>query len=1035
MLKIVRSNCNSIPTDISANSPKWLQDIQRKLADPLNASSRVYRIVPTSRRRKFLTRYLAQSARIIPQIITLDQWINELSAQGMMENKSIMSETQRLLILAKAWYEVTKKESGPGFLTELDRIFRDFLATQSLPDSEKDSHIFKCFEKYKEFLQQENLVDRNTFVAYLHDALVKNQGPTNWLKTQKPCFIFEGFHLFSPLELNLILQVAKHADLTLWMVGHLDTIPGRNAQKLLDNLTELDAKFTTDDYLPPIQDSEKNKFAALGNQLFQETGIIHPMIFPDGFKVVKCHIALEEVEAVARWLKSYAKTKGAAFRKVTVVIPGEPYGSLVREIFSSAGIPFNLAGKGFDLVQSRPVRVLHAALDLIQNSWTKEDLSGFLHLPFVLKTLTRSYFVEELLRIPVPSPCSLNLWREAIKKLIESKKSPHKEKFIAFVNSLETILQPIEQLEMELGKGDIHKVVQGLFAIFKPLQMPRYLSARYNINDASPIVPWLEIEKDQKAFIKLGDIFRDLLLQNEKWLPASITSSLSTTSRAKGTLQLLNTILLDRSYQVVNDDDAGVQVFETREIQGLKFESVFALGLVSGTFPTVKSKTYLARVRENHPDLSKWMASKRIEEKYLFTRIFEAATENLILSFPIHDEGRELIPSLFIKPFEAHFSTPVLEPAIICKSEKDAEFGRNYRNNQMTYSGSDVNFVEVAHWFKLRTLEASGVVMPKGLTSILNRTYSADKAFSPTLLESYSACPFRFFAEKIMRLLPFEDNESTLLGKLVHKALFNVYSQKRIELKLGTNEPLPALNADSDRELLVTECKNIWTNTNYEFAGMIPENRLNLLVIEDGVIDMLLDWMQTYEVTFGFLVGEKSFEKIKLGKDSNGIDVFIEGRADRIDANRLSTNELAVIDFKTGKPHGKKIGIKIKDGRLLQLPLYALTTQSAFGNEVKVTTAKYLHLADSEAKTPESVPKKYQGFAESNGANSFEIMVKLTVENIDLAKKKALENVTNIRGGVFPLSMHQASTESECTSYCKFGMACRQPAGIKKSFF
>lgn len=1033
MLKIIRSNFSSIPEN--STSPSWLAEINLKLSNPLTSENRVYWVVPSSRRRKYLVKGFAKQARLIPQIITLDQWINELSVQGMMENKIIMSETQRLLILAKAWYEVTNKESCAGFLTELDRIFRDFLANQSIPDSEKDSHIFKCFEKYKVLLQQENLVDRNSFVAYLHDALAKNQGPINWLKTQKPCFIFEGFHLFSSLELKLILQVAKHTDLTLWMVAHPDTIPGRNSQKLLEHLTEIEANFTVEDYLPPSQDLKKNKFSALGSQLFQETGIIHPMIFPDGFKVVKCHNALEEVESAARWLKSYAKTKGAAFRKVAVVIPGEPYGSLVREIFSSAGIPFNLAGKGFDLVQSRPVRVLHAALDVVQNSWNKEDLSGFLHLPFVLKTLTRSYFVEELLRIPVPSPCSLNIWREALKKLIESKKSPHKEKFVAFVNSLETILQPIEQLEMELGKGDMHKVVQGLFGIFKPLQMPRYLSARYNIKDASPVVPWLEIEKDQKAFIKLGDIFRDLLLQNEKWLPASITGSFSTTSRAKGTLQLLNTILLDRSYQVVNDDDAGVQVFETREIQGLKFESVFAFGLASGIFPTVKSKTYLARVRENHPDLSKWMASKRVEEKYLFTRLFEAAAENLILSFPIHDEGRELIPSLFIKPFETYFSTPGLEPSIICKSEKDAEFGRKYRKNKSPYSGSDVNFVEVAHWSKLRTLESGGVVMPKGLTNILNRTYSADKAFSPTLLESYSACPFRFFAEKIMRLLPFEDNESTLLGKLVHKALFNVYSQKRIELKLGMNEPLPALNADSDRELLVTECKNIWTNTNNEFAGMIPENRLNLLVIEDGVIDMLLEWMQTYEVTFGFLVGEKSFEKIMLGKDSKGIDVFIEGRADRIDASRTSTNELAVIDFKTGKPHGKKIGIKIKDGRLLQLPLYALTTQSAFGNEVNVTTAKYLHLADSEAKKPEKVPKDYLEFAESNDANPFEIMLILTPENIERAKNKAFENVTNIRGGLFPLSMHQGSTESECTSYCKFGMACRQPAGIKKSFF
>lgn len=110
MLKIVRSNCNSIPQSIPANSPAWLQDIHQKLADPLNASNRIYRIVPTSRRRKFLTRHLAQSAKIIPQIITLDQWINELSAQGLLGELTMMTETQRHLVLAKAWHQTTKKK-------------------------------------------------------------------------------------------------------------------------------------------------------------------------------------------------------------------------------------------------------------------------------------------------------------------------------------------------------------------------------------------------------------------------------------------------------------------------------------------------------------------------------------------------------------------------------------------------------------------------------------------------------------------------------------------------------------------------------------------------------------------------------------------------------------------------------------------------------------------------------------------------------------------------------------------------------------
>lgn len=58
-----------------------------------------------------------------------------------------------------------------------------------------------------------------------------------------------------------------------------------------------------------------------------------------------------------------------------------------------------------------------------------------------------------------------------------------------------------------------------------------------------------------------------------------------------------------------------------------------------------------------------------------------------------------------------------------------------------------------------------------------------------------------------MRLLPFEDNEATLLGKLVHKALFTVYNNKRESLNLPANAPLPPLDKENDRTLLVDECK------------------------------------------------------------------------------------------------------------------------------------------------------------------------------------------------------------------------------------
>lgn len=1021
MLKIIRSNCNSIPHDISANSPAWLRDIQSKLQDPFNASSRVYRIVPTSRRRKFLTRQLAQSARIIPQIITLDQWIHELSAQGLLGDLTIMTETQRHLVLAKAWYQTTGKEAGPAFLTDIDRVFRDFLGTNSAPDENKDPIILNCFKNYLALLESENFADRNTHLTILLRALEKNQGPSNWLKDQKPCFILEGFHLFQPLELNLIQQVSQNAEVVLWLVANLDAAPAHNVQNAVEFFESTGVISDIFDFFP----QKTNPISILGNQLFQETGPIHDLNEAEGLQVLKCGSALAEVEALVRWLKRNAPRENPEFRKIAVVIPGEPYSSLVREIFTRSGIPFNLAGKGFQLAESRPVRVLQAALDLIQGSWAREELSGFLHLPFVLKTLNRPYFVEEVLRLPVSTPASLKIWREAITKhgvKLKGKSESVGVKFQSFVSSLEAILKPIENLETELGTGKITNVIKGMFAIFPIIKMDKWLGAGGNIKDDSIIVPWTEIEKDQKAFSKLRDILKEVVLLGDRWLPASITNAKSPAAYAHGTLQLLETLLADRHYQVTNDDDAGVQVFEGREIQGLEFETVFALGLVSGKVPSSRGKSYLARLRQNHGVLKSWLEARYREEKYLFTQLFEAASRNLILSYPAHDEEKELIPSLFIKPFESRALVPPMQPAITCGIERDMEFGRILKTGNEPVEMESTALEELRNWPKSKLLEEGGVSLPEGLSRILQRTFPASKPFSPSSLESYSKCAFRFFADKIMRILPFEDNEATLLGKLVHKALFNVYKGKQDVLNLEANAPLPPLDKKTDRILLEAECRRLWQDANDEFAGMIRVHRLNLLLVPNGVLDLLLEWLSKYEENFGFIAGERNLPGTEIGLDSQGVPVLLAGITDRIDANRINPTEIALVDFKTSKPNKDKVESQTLDGRLLQLPLYAITAKNELmqnkKGELHVTSAMYVHLADTE----------------SGSSSKNEIEVPLDEKSLEHARSVAIANADGIRRGRFPLSTHRNTKTPECMSYCSFGHACRQPAGLEKSF-
>ena len=51
------------------------------------------------------------------------------------------------------------------------------------------------------------------------------------------------------------------------------------------------------------------------------------------------------------------------------------------------------------------------------------------------------------------------------------------------------------------------------------------------------------------------------------------------------------------------------------------------------------------------------------------------------------------------------------------------------------------------------------------ITGILSTKYSPDHVWSPTILETYASCPFRFFLERVIGIKPLPDVEPNLSAK------------------------------------------------------------------------------------------------------------------------------------------------------------------------------------------------------------------------------------------------------------------------------
>src|SRR5262249_17536273 len=127
MLTIVRSCVPSIlfePTSLPAELASCLHSL-------LERPERCQWIVPTGRRRRaLLSQWLHKSQRpasLFPAVHTFESFVLGAMAYSIRQQPRV-SNPERLLRVARAWYEVTARPAGPSLVRQLDRFARDWQA-------------------------------------------------------------------------------------------------------------------------------------------------------------------------------------------------------------------------------------------------------------------------------------------------------------------------------------------------------------------------------------------------------------------------------------------------------------------------------------------------------------------------------------------------------------------------------------------------------------------------------------------------------------------------------------------------------------------------------------------------------------------------------------------------------------------------------------------------------------------------------------------------------------------------------------------
>ena len=496
---------------------------------------------------------------------------------------------------------------------------------------------------------------------------------------------------------------------------------------------------------------------------------------------------------------------------------------------------------------------------------------------------------------------------------------------------------------------------------------------------------------------------------------------------------------LSRATRAAGDGLLGVRALDAMDARGQRFRAVVMLGLKEKLFPRQVLEDPLlrdgARAALRHP-AGYWIGRKAAgheEERLLFYLAASSAKEKLVLIYPRSDEaGKASVPSTYLRelcraaglpaPGEEDTRRVPRQPAERLRACAPEELTPREASMLAVLDGAspdsalasaDPGAAPLAE--SLARVAALNDRGAPGAYDGLTRPIAAELAklkkngLSPTALDQYAACPFRFFAARVLGLGDREEGTDRgelspqARGLVYHALLENFYSSLGEGEWTGAKDWGPAFDAASTA---------VFGENDWRALGIYP------LLWESARIDMsarlrsFIQW-DLERLRAGNL-RPKLFETRLQGGPPEGAPGGVpwKGVADRIDAGE---GTFRVVDYKTrSSDRWKNLAKKAAGGELHQLPFYAelasgkLDPTSVFGG------AELLFLETEEGE---------------------ERSAELSAEDWGLARgpflKILTERVEAIASGRFPMRPVDGQ-QGHCT-WCDFPTVCRKAHGPSRA--
>lgn len=889
----------------------------------------------------------------------------------------------------------------PGFIAGLRNTIEELKRARIFPDHFSASvkglgarleEIALVYLSYQGWLLRENWAD-NEGRGWLA-AIALEDSPSLGADTRLLCVT--GFDEFNPTQLavlSLLGRRAKETIITLTGDIHSPTRPAHHrfhrAQFALVNSLNIqpEAMDSASMLSPAIANVETALFESLpaSNPPTAE-GIASslPSATPrNDIEFVEAQTRAVEARAALRWVKARVVRDGLKLNNVAILARDiEPYRPFLEEVAEEFGVPLRIAG-GQPLSNNPAIAALLTLLSLPAEEWKRRALVDSWRSPYfdfseagidaqaamLLDEISRAGRVVQ----------GLSQWHEAF-KLWEKKKALADEegellpeilkdeqigeKFESFVDLLTPSSRASTKEFVTFVEALIGDDPAGLDTLrYSTSDSPTGLNivgcARENASTA---------QRDVAALRAFKDVLRGLVLA-ESVLGADSISYAAFYNDLRGAVEA--------SFAVANE--SGVFAASVLDGRGLSFEAVVLMGLSEGEFPKQEREDIFLRESDRNLLRERGLPLETRLHGDEATFVYQAVTrgrQRLLLTRPyLAEDGQTWEASQFWA-----------EMMRLNGNQQPVKVRGDVWELDSAGAASKVEWVGSARDFDIHIkngiealqarLSPKAQGMYEGELFDLSEQFGASHGWSASRLESYGTCPFEFFVAHALGLEPREEAEDgfdvRVLGSMLHKILENVYGGA--ELKEATRNVFA--NAPEEYGFRPTA---LWEQQKAELTRMLVKTIAELNAMSQGYAP------KKQEARFG--MGEPSL----VLKTSAG-EVRLHGYIDRLDA--APDGSLRVIDYKAG---GAAITSKhLKEGRRLQLPIYALAARNALGLG-EVSGGFYWHIQKAEASSLKL--EKFDGGVEAA---------------FDVAVKHIGDHVAGIRAGHF----EPKAPEEGCPNYC-----------------